>query len=181
MLASAAANGENPGKKLASLKGATRDGRNTPDVAVYTLKEPRTYLSTKFPLFDSVVTSTLVMERGGRVGEYAGGYTDWVRQRAAANASRPAPVPDKAAPKSAVVPTAPKPKQRKLSHREAAELDALPGRIDALEAERAAKVISHRCAEFAAANEIGGLWLFHHKPGRSDEDLIGIRAGRGRP
>jgi phosphoribosyl 1,2-cyclic phosphodiesterase len=31
------------------------------------------------------------------------------------------------------------------------------------------------CAEFAAANDIGGLWLFHHKPGRSDEDLVRIR------
>lgn len=31
------------------------------------------------------------------------------------------------------------------------------------------------CAEFAAANDIGGLWLFHHKPGRSDEELVRIR------
>ncbi len=31
------------------------------------------------------------------------------------------------------------------------------------------------CAEFAAANDIGALWLFHHKPGRSDEELVGIR------
>jgi ATP-binding cassette subfamily F protein uup len=30
---------------------------------------------------DNVVTSTLVFEEGGHVGEYAGGYTDWVRQR----------------------------------------------------------------------------------------------------
>jgi ribonuclease BN (tRNA processing enzyme) len=32
-----------------------------------------------------------------------------------------------------------------------------------------------RCAEFAAAHDIGGLWLFHHKPGRSDEELVRIR------
>ena len=32
-----------------------------------------------------------------------------------------------------------------------------------------------RCAEFAAATDIGGLWLFHHKPGRTDEELIRIR------
>ena len=30
---------------------------------------------------DNVVTSTLVMEGGGRVGEYVGGYSDWERQR----------------------------------------------------------------------------------------------------
>ena len=32
-----------------------------------------------------------------------------------------------------------------------------------------------QCAEFAAANEIGGLWLFHHKPGRTDQALADIR------
>jgi phosphoribosyl 1,2-cyclic phosphodiesterase len=31
------------------------------------------------------------------------------------------------------------------------------------------------CAEFAAANDIGRLWLFHHKPGRTDEELVQIR------
>jgi phosphoribosyl 1,2-cyclic phosphodiesterase len=31
------------------------------------------------------------------------------------------------------------------------------------------------CAEFAAANDVGGLWLFHHKPGRSDQELVRIR------
>src|SRR6185312_6210468 len=29
---------------------------------------------------DDVVTSTLVLEGDGRVGEYVGGYSDWVRQ-----------------------------------------------------------------------------------------------------
>jgi len=32
-----------------------------------------------------------------------------------------------------------------------------------------------QCAEFAAANAIGRLWLFHHKPGRSDHALEAIR------
>ena len=32
---------------------------------------------------DRVVTSTLVFEGGGRVAEYVGGYSDWVRQRPA--------------------------------------------------------------------------------------------------
>ncbi len=30
---------------------------------------------------DNVVTSTLVFEDGGKVGEYVGGYEDWIRQR----------------------------------------------------------------------------------------------------
>lgn len=32
-----------------------------------------------------------------------------------------------------------------------------------------------QCAEFASANGIGTLWLFHHKPGRSDQALNDIR------
>jgi phosphoribosyl 1,2-cyclic phosphodiesterase len=33
-----------------------------------------------------------------------------------------------------------------------------------------------QCAEFAARVDAGGLWLFHHKPGRTDEALVRIRA-----
>ena len=84
---------------------------------------------------DHVVTSTLVMEGKGRVGEYAGGYSDWVRQR-------PAPVTTPA-PKTGVPPTvAPSAtnrradKPRKLSFKEQKELEALPERIDALEQEK---------------------------------------------
>jgi len=33
-----------------------------------------------------------------------------------------------------------------------------------------------QCSEFAAANGIGRLWLFHHKPGRTDAALEAIRA-----
>jgi phosphoribosyl 1,2-cyclic phosphodiesterase len=32
-----------------------------------------------------------------------------------------------------------------------------------------------QCSEFAAANQIRNLWLFHHKPGRSDQALADIR------
>lgn len=31
-----------------------------------------------------------------------------------------------------------------------------------------------RCAEFAAANGAGHLWLFHHRPGRTDEEMAAI-------
>jgi ATP-binding cassette subfamily F protein uup len=79
---------------------------------------------------DNVVTSTLVFEGGGRVSEFVGGYTDWVRQRKSAVA----PVPQK----RAVVPTpaAKATKKRKISYKESTELASLPDRIDALERER---------------------------------------------
>jgi ABC transport system ATP-binding/permease protein len=79
---------------------------------------------------DNVVTSTLVMEGEGRVGEYVGGYSDWVRQRAlprTRTTAEPPVKPTAAAP----VPTAPKP--RKLSYSAQRELEQLPARIEALE------------------------------------------------
>jgi ATP-binding cassette subfamily F protein uup len=78
---------------------------------------------------DNVVTSTIVMEGDGRVGEYVGGYTDWLRQRADAvvqSASLKAPVAANAAPAAT-------PAKRKLNYKESRELEQLPGRIEALE------------------------------------------------
>jgi phosphoribosyl 1,2-cyclic phosphodiesterase len=37
-----------------------------------------------------------------------------------------------------------------------------------------------QCAEFAARVDAGGLWLFHHKPGRTDEALVRIRTSAQR-
>ena len=90
---------------------------------------------------DNVVTSTLVFEGAGHVGEYVGGYSDWVRQRAQ---DAPAPAPKAAEPKrQAAAPAqkgapkaAPKAARRRLSFKERAELAALPDRIDALERKR---------------------------------------------
>jgi ABC transport system ATP-binding/permease protein len=80
---------------------------------------------------DSVVTSTLVFEGDGIVGEYAGGYSDWVRQRkpvVAQTRSSERKEPPPAPP--------PKAKPRRLTFKETAELRDLPDRIDALERER---------------------------------------------
>jgi ATP-binding cassette subfamily F protein uup len=99
---------------------------------------------------DNVVTSTLVMEGDGRVGEYVGGYSDWVRQRpapvtsverkaaaAAADAvSSSATATSSAAAGPAV--SAPAPPKRKLGFKEMRELEQLPARIETLEAQVAA-------------------------------------------
>jgi ribonuclease BN (tRNA processing enzyme) len=34
--------------------------------------------------------------------------------------------------------------------------------------------------QFAAAHDVGRLWLFHHQPGRTDEELEQIRAAAQR-
>jgi ATP-binding cassette subfamily F protein uup len=88
---------------------------------------------------DAVVTSTLVFEGGGTVGEYVGGYSDWVRQRKPpAVAAPPTPSPKRQAP----MPPTPKAKPRRLTFKETAELSALPDRIDVLERERDALYLS---------------------------------------
>ena len=83
---------------------------------------------------DNVVTSTLILEGGGRVGEFVGGYSDWVRQRKPRVAETLASTPRTAAP----VPSTPRPaKKRRLTVPESKELAGLPDRIDAVERERA--------------------------------------------
>ena len=104
---------------------------------------------------DNVVTSTLVMEDDGQVGEYVGGYSDWLRQRPApasdARGAKPAARGGAAAtvsssaqsgtaasgsastmdaPAATAAPTATK---RKLSYKDARELEQLPQRIETLE------------------------------------------------
>ena len=84
---------------------------------------------------DAVVTSTLAFDAPGVVREYVGGYTDWVRQRPAPVA---VPAPRLVAPVTTPADTAPiaKAKKRKLSYKEAAELQALPDQLTDAEAER---------------------------------------------
>ncbi|RMH90879.1 ATP-binding cassette domain-containing protein [Lysobacter pythonis] len=82
---------------------------------------------------DNVVTSTLVMEGEGRIGEYVGGYDDWLRQRPRPPSPEARPAREAAARNEAAAPMPPLAK-KKLSYKDARELEALPGRIEALEA-----------------------------------------------
>ena len=99
-------------------------------------------------LLNNVVTSVLVLEGGGRVGEYVGGYDDWLRQR-------PQPTgPEKTAP---VVRKLGRPKpstpKRRLSYKETKELEALPGKIEALEEEQARLIATLSSPEFYAKSD----------------------------
>jgi ATP-binding cassette subfamily F protein uup len=86
---------------------------------------------------DNVVTSTLVFEGRGKIGEYVGGYEDWQRYRRRA-AAEPAEPPKRTAqpPAVAAPEEATRVKARKLSYKERRELEALPEKIESLEAER---------------------------------------------
>jgi ABC transport system ATP-binding/permease protein len=83
---------------------------------------------------DNVVTSTLVFEGDGNIGEYVGGYSDWVRQR---QPDAPAGLPSRPAAEAPRAPSSER-TQRKLTYAESRELGALPDRIDALEREQRA-------------------------------------------
>jgi ATP-binding cassette subfamily F protein uup len=76
---------------------------------------------------DNVVTQTIAAEGGGKWQEYAGGYSDWVRQRSAVF-----PLQEN---KIKIEEQRPKPRT-KLSYKETRELEALPKEIEALEAEQ---------------------------------------------
>ena len=79
---------------------------------------------------NNVVTSTLVLEGEGRVKEYAGGYDDWLRQCQPEPPLATEPVPVKPAPAQSS-----KQRPRRLTYKEQRELEALPERITALEAD----------------------------------------------
>ncbi len=97
---------------------------------------------------DNVVTQTLAAEGGGRWREYAGGYTDWLRQSGdkAQGTSHKAKGSDASSSEAEGHPSsfiphpsggAARPTPRvKMNNRETRELAALPGEISALEGEQ---------------------------------------------
>jgi len=85
---------------------------------------------------DNVITSLIVLEGDGRIGEYVGGYSDWE--------ARGGRFPDLLAPSSAIdtvgttteassTPAQPQQSKRKLSYKDQRELEQLPGLIETLE------------------------------------------------
>jgi ATP-binding cassette subfamily F protein uup len=85
---------------------------------------------------DNIVTQTLAAEGGGLWREYVGGYTDWLTQQGTARTAPeqetvPPRLPDGGAPRS-------ERSRAKLSYKETRELESLPARIEALEAEQRA-------------------------------------------
>ena len=115
---------------------------------------------------DNVVTSTIVHEGEGRWREYEGSVEDWLLQAeraralqatAARRAGAAPAVAAAAAPLPAPVAAAPV-KRVKLSFKEQSELDALPARIEALEAEQR-----------TLGEQLGGTALYAEAPQRVAE------------
>ncbi len=89
---------------------------------------------------DNVVTSIMVFEGEGKIGEYVGGYSDWSRKggnlfsfedsEKASGAEKPAKSAEK-------IPEPKKVSAKKLSYKDQRELDALPATIEELEKQQA--------------------------------------------
>jgi ABC transport system ATP-binding/permease protein len=81
---------------------------------------------------DNVVTSTVVFEDSGRIQEYVGGYSDWLKQ---GHQLAEIDAPEIAEAKRQAASARRKDKARKkLSYNDQRELDRLPGEIESLEA-----------------------------------------------
>ncbi len=104
---------------------------------------------------NSVVTRSIVFE-DGTIGEYAGGYDDWLMQRPVLEKPA-APKAEKSTEKSADKAAAPKTEakpaaKKKLSFKEQRELEQLPARIEALETAMVALQAAMGTAEFYQQN-----------------------------
>jgi ATP-binding cassette subfamily F protein uup len=81
---------------------------------------------------DNVVTSTIVFEEDGRIEEYVGGYSDWLRQgRQLAEADNPF---EEERRRQAAAERKRRRKPTKLSYKDQLELDGLPAEIESIEA-----------------------------------------------
>ena len=79
---------------------------------------------------NNIVTSTIVFEGDGRLVEYVGGYDDWLRQRKPEGPARTEKAARPERPRTRLE------RPRTLTFNEKKELEALPGLIELLEAER---------------------------------------------
>jgi len=87
---------------------------------------------------DNVVTQVIAADGDGVWKEYVGGYAEWVRQRPTVAAVQRAPEKSGSPRPSPSALPVNKPPSTKLTYKEQRELDQLPDRIAALEAEQAA-------------------------------------------
>ncbi|WP_020558368.1 ATP-binding cassette domain-containing protein [Thiofilum flexile] len=100
---------------------------------------------------NQVVTRSLVFEGKGQIGEYAGGYDDWLMQRPAPSSE--VPPEKKAATKEVASPSTsttaqPASKAKKLSYKDQRELDLLPQKIEQLETAMAELQAKMSAADF---------------------------------
>ena len=121
---------------------------------------------------DNVVSSTLVMEGNGRIGEYVGGYVDWLRQRpgnSSSNTSFAKPVEVVKAVLTKIEPTTPA--KRKLSFKDAKELESLPLKIEELETRISEMTAQMAEPSFYTKNNAAAITEFNSKMAATQVEL----------
>ena len=121
---------------------------------------------------DNVVSSTLVMEGNGRIGEYVGGYVDWLRQRpgnSSSNTSFAKPVEVVKAVLTKIEPTTPA--KRKLSFKDAKELESLPLKIEELENRISEMTAQMAEPSFYTKNNAAAITEFNNKMASTQVEL----------
>ncbi len=95
---------------------------------------------------DNVVTQTIAYEGAGRWKEYAGGYNDWVRARVKPGSDpKSGTYPDLSQRNEGTSPVSTPTKRVKLSYKESRELEDIPAKLEALEAEQ--RTLADRLAD----------------------------------
>ncbi len=102
-----------------------------------------------------VVTRSFAFDAPGQVGDYIGGYDDWLRQRPPPKAPTP---PAARAPRTAAPVAAPKPARSALTQAQRKELNSLPGKLEKLEAQ-----------QHALAEQLADPALFRDTPEKARE------------
>jgi ATP-binding cassette subfamily F protein uup len=135
------------------------------DGTVFLVSHDRSFL-------DNVVTSTIAWEGPGQWREYEGGVQDWLdqsrRSRDLAEAGQPKAAKEEARPVTARSDGKPK---RKLSYKEQRELDLLPERIAALEAEQKSIQAALADGSLYASDNARAVQL-HQRDGEIDDQLM---------
>ncbi|OPY01891.1 MAG: ABC transporter ATP-binding protein uup [Syntrophorhabdus sp. PtaB.Bin047] len=115
---------------------------------------------------NNVVTSTIVFEEDGHLREYVGGYDDWLRQ------ANPSPAAERTVPKEQRQKKAKAPQEKKrLSFKEARELESLPPLIEALEEEKRQLTETLNSPEFYAGHDLERIRTVNDRWGALEKEL----------
>ncbi|HOD75832.1 MAG TPA: ATP-binding cassette domain-containing protein, partial [Syntrophorhabdaceae bacterium] len=115
---------------------------------------------------NNVVTSTIVFEEDGGLREYVGGYDDWLRQANSALAAERT-VPKEQKQKKAKAPQ----EKKRLSFKEARELESLPPLIEALEEEKRQLTETLNSPEFYAGRDLERIRTVNDRWGALEKEL----------
>ena len=130
---------------------------------------------------DNVVTSTIALEGNGVWREYEGGVTDWQVQKRRSDDLQNTPSvreslskPEQKTPPKEIKETKPEVKTRKLSYKEQRELETLPAKIAALEAEQARITSALADGTLFASDSARALQLTQRNAAIDDELLAAL-------